>query len=113
MSNVLKVPEEVPEEEYFSKHWKAYCLLRSAGFLFEEAWRLRTHPLTKPYMVGIMKERRQYLVDAVKAGMSVREYEASIRQEYKKNNWRTSKRVYNDPLKMLRDAKRRYSEERN
>ena len=110
MSDVLKVPENVPEEEWWSKHWKAYRLLRWAGFLRWEAWRLRTFP-SKPYIDGLIKERRQRLLDAVEAGMSGSDYVESINQEYKKNNWRTSKRVYNDPLKMLREAKRRYSEE--
>jgi len=116
MSEVLKVPENIPEikadiEVYGGRHWQAFKVLRLVGFLPFEAWRLRKIPLNKPYMVGLIKERTQRLTDAVKAGMTEKDYTESILKEYGENHWRTPIRVYNDPMKMLKDAKRRYSKE--
>lgn len=108
MSNVLKMPDVGDGE---GKYWKAYRLLRLAGFLNFEAWRLRKFSLEKPYMVELIMERSLVLLEAIKTGKTFKDYTESIHQKYKTNNWRTAKRVWDDPIKMLVDAKQRYSKD--
>ena len=89
-----------------------YTKLRNAGFLPFEARPLSKVPFkTCPYMRQLIRERREEARQAIKEGLSRRQWEDFIKARYGKNNWtsytRTGK-VKADPWKMLREYEDRW-----
>ena len=92
---------------YRTRRETRYMKLRNAGFL-----RFEARPLSKvpskvcPYLRAMMEERRDWLRKEQKAGKTLKEYEAEIRELYRAKDWTKKNRVGKtvaDPWKMLRE----------